>query len=198
MRKTIILIFILFFGSLFPAQEYYSGLRKKYWEYEENDLRAFKYLDIYISSAKKEKNYAELFQGYSDAIRYSKNKKLQYADSAIMAASLSKNIDLIGNAHIGKGAVYYFTYRKFQPALDEYLKAYEYTKNAKDPFLKYQNLYHIGIATFITSIGNSTILSPFKLNINTMVNSKAYNVMGDILGTNVLLYHSMPFDFTNA
>lgn len=145
MRKTIILIFILFFGSLFPAQEYYSGLRKKYWEYEENDLRAFKYLDIYISSAKKEKNYAELFQGYSDAIRYSKNKKLQYADSAIMAASLSKNIDLIGNAHIGKGAVYYFTYRKFQPALDEYLKAYEYTKNAKDPFLKYQNLYHIGV-----------------------------------------------------
>ena len=51
-----------------------------------------------------------------------------------------------------------------------------------------------GIATFITSIGNSTILSPFKLNINTMVNNKAYNVIGDILGTNFLLYHSIPFD----
>lgn len=53
-----------------------------------------------------------------------------------------------------------------------------------------------GIATFTTSIGNSTILSPFRLNINTMVNSKAYNVMGDILGTNFRLYHSIPFDFT--
>src|SRR5690606_8431138 len=52
-----------------------------------------------------------------------------------------------------------------------------------------------GIAIFITSIGNSNILSPFRLNISTMVNNKAYKVMGDILGTNVLLYHSMPFDF---
>src|SRR5690606_16445877 len=51
-----------------------------------------------------------------------------------------------------------------------------------------------GIAIFITSIGNSNILSPFKLNINTIVNSKAYNVRGDILGTNSLLYHSIPFD----
>src|SRR5690606_22264510 len=55
-----------------------------------------------------------------------------------------------------------------------------------------------GIATFTTSIGNSNILSPFRLNINTMVNSKAYNVMGDILGTNFLLYHSIPFDLTSA
>src|SRR5690554_5793450 len=52
-----------------------------------------------------------------------------------------------------------------------------------------------GMAIFITSIGNSNILSPFRLNINTIVNSKAYNVMGDIRGTNFLLYHSMSFDF---
>ena len=145
MKKKIILLFILFLGLLFPAQEYYSTLRKKYWEYEENDARAFKYLDISISSAKKEKNYAELFQAYADAIRYSKDNKLKYADSAITAANLSKDTDLMGNAHIGKGAVYYFNYRKFQPALDEYLKAYKYTENAKDPFLKYENLYHIGV-----------------------------------------------------
>ena len=52
-----------------------------------------------------------------------------------------------------------------------------------------------GMATLTTSIGNSRILSPFKLNINTIVNSKAYKVMGDILGMNTLLYHSFPLDF---
>src|SRR5690554_6510299 len=51
-----------------------------------------------------------------------------------------------------------------------------------------------GIAIFTTSIGNSTILSPFRLNINTMVNNNAYNVSGDILGTNSLLYHAIPLD----
>jgi len=147
MLRRFFLLIILFSGSWLSAQdvEFYSGLRRKYWEYEENDARAFRYLDIYISSAKKEKNYAELYQAYNDAVRYSANHKLQYADSAIIAAKLSENRDLIGNSYIGKGIVYYFTYRKFQPALDEYLKAYQYTENAKDKFLKYQNLYHIGV-----------------------------------------------------
>ncbi len=145
MSRKFIFILCLFSISIFQAQEYYSELRKKYWEYEENDKRAFMYLNIYIATAKKEKNYAELFQGYEDAIRYSENDKLKYADSAIAAAKKSENRNLIGNAHIGKGAVYYFNYRKFQPALDEYLKAYEYLKNSDDKFLKYQNLYHIGV-----------------------------------------------------
>ncbi|WHF51260.1 AraC family transcriptional regulator [Chryseobacterium gotjawalense] len=143
-RKTL-LLFILFILSPFSSQEYYSELRKKYWEYDVHDARAFTILELYISSAKKEKNYAELYQAYADAIRYSSNKKIQYADSAIVAAQLSGNKDLIGSSHIEKGAVYYSTYRKFQPALDEYLKAYQYTKNADDQFLKYQNLYHIGV-----------------------------------------------------
>lgn len=46
---------------------------------------------------------------------------------------------------MGKGVVYYFNYRKFQPALDEYLTAYRYLENAHDPYVKYQNLYHIGV-----------------------------------------------------
>lgn len=145
MNRKFIFILFLFLISVFQAQEYYSELRKKYWEYEENDGRAFIYLNMYIASAKKEKNYAELFQGYDDAKRYSINDKLKYADSAIVAAKKSENRNLIGNAHIGKGTVYYFNYRKFQPALDEYLKAYEYLKSSDDKFLKYQNLYHIGV-----------------------------------------------------
>ncbi|MCY1663164.1 helix-turn-helix domain-containing protein [Chryseobacterium sp. SL1] len=145
MNKTIFSFFVFFTICQLSAQDYYSALRNKYWIYEENDQKAFHYLNIYISKAKKEKNYAELFQAYDDAIRYSPNKKIEYADSAISAAKLSGNSDLIGSSYISKGAVYYFTYRKFQPALNEYLKAYEYTKNTDDEFLKYQNLYHIGV-----------------------------------------------------
>lgn len=145
MHKKITILFTFFSIVLLQGQDFYSLMRKKYWEYEENDTGAFKYIDITISTAKQEKDYAELFQAYDDAIRFSDNQKLKYADSAIATAKLSKNIDLIGNSFISKGAVYYFTYRKFQPALDEYLKAYEYTKHAKDPFLKCQNLYHIGV-----------------------------------------------------
>jgi hypothetical protein len=34
--------------------------------------------------------------------------------------------DLIGNSYLTKGSVYYFTYRKYQKALDQYLKAWQY------------------------------------------------------------------------
>ena len=136
---------LLFLYSLFQAQDLYSGLRKKYWEYEENDEKALPIINLAISIAKKEKNFSELYQSYDDAIRFSPNEKLKYADSAITAAKLSNNTDLIGSSYINKGVVFYFNYRKFQPALDEYLIAYEYTKNAKDQFLKFENLYHIGV-----------------------------------------------------
>lgn len=42
------------------------------------------------------------------------------------------------------------------------------------------------MATLRTSIGNSIILSPFKLNISMIVKSKAYC---DIRGMNFLLFH---------
>ena len=145
MKKFLFLLFCFFAIIYIPAQDYYSELRKKYWEYPENDEKAFTILNLYISSAKKEKNYPELYQAYKGAVRYSKNEKLKYADSAIVAAKLSNDNSLIGNAYTGKGIVYYFNYKKFQSALDEYLKAEEYLKKSDDLFLKYQNLYHIGV-----------------------------------------------------
>lgn len=145
MKKTLFLLFFFFAIIYLPAQNYYSELRKKYWEYSENDEKAFTYLNLYISTAKKEKNYPELYQAYKGAVKYSKNEKLKYADSAIIAAKLSNDNNLIGNAYTGKGIVYYFNYKKFQPALNEYLKANDYLLNASDPFFKYQNLYHIGV-----------------------------------------------------
>ncbi|WP_265428287.1 helix-turn-helix domain-containing protein [Chryseobacterium sp. YIM B08800] len=127
------------------SQDYYSKLREKYWAYEENDPKALVYVNQYIKKAKLEKNYSELFQAYKDAILYSENQKMIYADSALVAAKNSGNNDLIGDGYLSKGAIYYFNQRKFQYALEEYLKAYEYLKDSKNEFLKYQNIYHIGV-----------------------------------------------------
>ncbi|SFT41249.1 Helix-turn-helix domain-containing protein [Chryseobacterium formosense] len=145
MIKRIFTILGCLFAAILYSQDFYSNLREKYWVYEENDPRAFVYINQYIKRAKSEKNYSELFQAYKDGILYSENKKIAYADSAIVAAKNSENNDLIGDGYLSKGAIYYFNQRKFQFALEEYLKAYEYLKDSKNEFLKYQNIYHIGV-----------------------------------------------------
>jgi len=127
------------------SQDYYSKLREKYWAYEENDPKALVFVNQYIKKAKSENNYSELFQAYKDAILYSEKHKMIYADSALIVAKKSEKNDLIGQAFLSKGAIYYFNQRKFQYALEEYLKAYEYLKDSKNEYLKYQNIYHIGV-----------------------------------------------------
>ncbi|MBW8522869.1 helix-turn-helix domain-containing protein [Chryseobacterium chendengshani] len=145
MIKRIISFFFFFIISYLYSQDVYSEVRKKYWSFEENDQRAFIYLNKNIVKAKSEQNHQELFQAYKDAILFSKDKKIEYADSAIVAAKQTGNSDFIGDSYLSKGAIYYFNYREFQFALNEYLKAYEYLKDSKNGFLKYQNLYHIGV-----------------------------------------------------
>lgn len=148
-RRAFLMYCCLFASILFSQSiskdPTYENFRKKYWEYEENDIRAFVYLNQYIDYAKSKNSYSELFQAYKDAILFSKDQKMKYADSAIAAAKQSGNKDLIGDAYLSKGAIYYFNHRKFQLALNEYLTAYEYLKDSKDEVPKYQNLYHIGV-----------------------------------------------------
>lgn len=135
--------FMILFG-LMQAQDY-SDYRIRYDTYEGDDPKAFQFINPSILKAKRERNYPELFQAYKDAIHFTPNQKIAYADSAIWAASLTKNSDLIGTAYLTKGTVYYFNYRKFKPALDEYLKAWEYNKRSNNQYLYYKNLYHIGV-----------------------------------------------------
>lgn len=139
-RRAFLMYCCLFASILFSQSvskdPTYEEFRKKYWEYEENDIRAFVYLDKYIDYAKSKKNYSELFQAYKDAILFSADQKMKYADSAIAAAKQSGNKDLIGDAYLSKGAIYYFNHRKFQLALNEYLTAYEYLEDSKDKLPK--------------------------------------------------------------
>ena len=150
LKKYLLLLLISFFSLLYSQKEIYSEyykIKEKYVNREENDLQALPFLNQYIAKAKKEKNYTQLTQGYKDAVFYtsSKDQKLRYADSTVKAALLTKDRDLISDAYLGKGIIYYFNYKKYKLALDEYLKAYQYSENTQDDYLKYRVIYHLGV-----------------------------------------------------
>lgn len=125
----------------------FAELRSHYENMEENDEKALPFVGAYLEKAKKEDNYDKIIQGYRDFIFYSKRKedKLIYADSCVDYALKSKNNELISKAYLGKGIIYYFFYKKYQPALDNYLKAYQYSENIEDKYLKNSIIYHLGV-----------------------------------------------------
>ncbi|WP_312766056.1 helix-turn-helix domain-containing protein [Epilithonimonas sp.] len=150
MKNFFLIIFLLFSSYVFSedvSPKSYEILRKKYSTFPEDDGRAFLYLNSYIKKAKAEKKDLELFQGYRDAVYYSKSldKKLKYADSCLDAAYKSSNDNRIATAYVLKGSVYYANYRKYKPALDEYLMAYKYSKDTRDLYLKNKVSYHLGV-----------------------------------------------------
>lgn len=115
--------------------------------YSENDERAFPFVDSYILKAKNEKNIERLVKGYEHAVYYSRdiNQKFLYADSAIFAAVKDKNSDLISRSYLGKGIIFYYNKRQYKPALDQYIKAFQYSKNSEDDYLKNKIIYHLGM-----------------------------------------------------
>lgn len=125
----------------------FVALRKKYENFKKNDQHALPFVNQYILMAKGQSDFKHLSQGYKDAIYYSSDKrvKLMYADSTVFAALRTKDDDLISNAYLGKGIIYYFNYKKFEPALDEYLKAYEYVKHSDDQYQIHKVKYHLGV-----------------------------------------------------
>ena len=125
----------------------FESLRLAYDKYEKNDNKALPFVQKLISKAKKENNLSELVHGYQDALYFEKNKylKLKYADSTIVAAIKSKDNNLITSAYLGKGIIYYSNFRKYTPALNEYLKAFTYVKNSENKYLHYKVVYHLGV-----------------------------------------------------
>lgn len=151
-RYIALLCFLFWIGGLRAQhfeeeKESYLKLRSKYESFEENNEKALSYVRVYLDKAKKEKSYPEIIQGYKDIIFYTKEKrdKLLYSDSCVSYALKSKDNELISKAYLGKGIIYYFFYKQYQPALDQYLKAYEYSKKVNNPYLKNTITYHLGV-----------------------------------------------------
>jgi len=150
MKKIYFITLLLISKNLYSQQKQFSDfyeLKKNYEYLPENDSRAFQFLNKAISLSKKEKNNYQLVQAYKDAVFYtpSSKDKLKYADSTILSALSTKDSDLISDAFLGKGIIYYFNYKKYKSALDQYLKAYQYSENTKDEYLKNEILYHLGV-----------------------------------------------------
>ncbi len=122
----------------------YDALRKQYLL--SGDDVAFKNgLDAFLEKARAENNQEKLAQGYGDAVNIVKERdqKIKFADEAIRSAIISKNRDTIGTAYLRKGVVYYYQFRQFKNALNQYLLAYRYLEQSENETLKHQNLYRI-------------------------------------------------------
>lgn len=156
-------ILMLFISIGYHAQKThlddYAEARKAYELLEADDAKALPIVFKLISRAKRESNFLELTRGYKDAKYFSKDitDKLKFADSAISASEKTFNKDLISDAYLGKGIVYYFYYKKYQPALNEYLKANGFAKNSENEYLKNKILYHIAVVKYYLGSYDETI-----------------------------------------
>ena len=116
MKKFYFFLAFLFFGfsnSQNNRSSDYYDIKKNYEKYPENDSRAFPFVTQYIALAKKNKDHSQLVQAYKDAVYFSASEttKIKYADSTILSALITKNNDLISDAYLGKGIIYYFNYK---------------------------------------------------------------------------------------
>ncbi|PWA10490.1 AraC family transcriptional regulator [Flavobacterium laiguense] len=155
MIKKYLLILSLCLGDQICAQEIHfkipDTLRNKDYDYlfkriEESENDSSKqslYLRFYLVKSKSEKNFEKVVNGYKNYVHHSpENLKLIYADSMVYTAKKSMDNALIGSAYLSKGIVYY-SLKKHDYALDNYLIANNYISKTNDKYLIYKTKYNI-------------------------------------------------------
>lgn len=187
-RLIICQILLFLASSQFGFAQSYEELLKNYDSKSQNDESAFPYLRMFINKAKKEKNAEKLIQGYKDAIFFSRSidSKLHFADSAVVVAEDFRDKDLITNAYLGKGIVYYSNFKNYNAALEEYLKAFEFSKNSKNEYLKHKVTYHLGVvksylgyySEALEHFSNCILFFSNQQNLNLSENEKYNNTRG--------------------
>jgi AraC-like DNA-binding protein len=113
--------------------------------YKERDsLKEKGYAKSWLAKAKLEKNYGQMAMAYK-ALLYKSDKKIQliYADSIVIAARKTADIELIGSAYMTKGIVYYDR-KDHIKALDNFLMADQYISKTNNQYLIYKIKYAIG------------------------------------------------------
>lgn len=124
----------------------YYKIKRQYENRVENDSSALPLVADFIRKAKIEKDYSRLVEGYKDGIYYSAaSEKLKYADSAVLAAMMSKDENLMGMAYLSRGTVYYFNFKNYKRALEDFLNAYQYAEKGDDKYYANKVAYRLGI-----------------------------------------------------
>lgn len=143
-----IVFFSVFSQFLFSQQKEertFSEIRKPYEKMAIDDINAMPFVKLYIQKAKNEKNFSKLIQGYRDGRQFDYKNKMKYADSALTVSLQHGTQDDISKDYLSRGIIYYFYQKKYKLALNEYLKAYTYSKGSTDEYHHYKVLYHLGI-----------------------------------------------------
>lgn len=145
------ILFFLFAAELWVAQPKeniaYEHIRDQYRTLKEGDAAALPYIDLLISLAQRENNYAALTSAYLDAVYYEPTacEKLKYADSAIAEAPYSCRNSLIAAAYMEKGKVYYHYFKDYLSAQDNFLKAVPFVLYSDDVYRQKQLLHQFGL-----------------------------------------------------
>lgn len=182
--RSFILLYLLA-AELWVAQPKvntaYEQIKSRYAALKSGDTAARPYLNLLISVAHREKNYAELTTAYLDAIRYEPSPavKLKYADSAITAAPYSCNKALVASAHMAKGKVYDHYFKAYLPALESYIEAMPFARQGDDASLQKKLLYHLGlIYSYINQLDIAT--SQFTECVNFFRDELNKNLPGSV------------------
>ncbi|MNK41006.1 Tetratricopeptide repeat protein [compost metagenome] len=143
-----LVLFSAFSNLLFSQQKKertFSEIRKHYEKMTIDDVDAMPYVKLYIQKAKSENNVQRLIQGYRDGRQFDSHNKIKYADSALAVSIKYGTSDDISKDYLSKGIIYYFYQKKYKLALDQYLKAYQYSNGSNDKYHHYKVIYHLGI-----------------------------------------------------
>ena len=129
-----------------PVVHYYK-MQETYIQFAENDDAALPAVTKSIQWAKRNKNLKHLLYTYQDAAFYSSNaeNKLKLMDSCVQTARKTEDASLISKALLDRGIVYYFNFRNFDQALEQYLLAAQSAEYTNDDYLKYKIKYQIGV-----------------------------------------------------
>ena len=193
MRKLFIFIVLLLF-DVYQAQE--SEYSKGQKNHDKKFLRDSTELSVAkhnIQKAKSKKKYPDLADSYSIAAftAPSRPDRLRYADSAVTAALLSRNNITISKAFLCRGNIYHFSFRKYKPALEEYLNAYEYSRNSSDDYLKNTLLFYMSVMKSHLGYYDSALKDFEKTAAYFAVNTQSSSNHDIILNSKKIYYNSL-------
>lgn len=112
--------------------------------FEKGSVLVQTYIKAYIKNNKERENFKSLSYAYNVAIFHFPDFAMEFSDSALWAAEMTKDENLIGSA-LNERAGLYYDYRQYKNALDEFLKADSILNHTQNNFLKNKVNYSIGV-----------------------------------------------------
>ena len=121
----------------------YEEIEKKIENSHNSEVELWKWIKLYITKSKKEKNNETLLYAYRIASNYSKApNNFKYSDSALIVGQKSKNKKLLSYAYLNRGTLY-MDEEKYNKALDDIFLANKYSKDLGDDYTYNKTKYYI-------------------------------------------------------